>query len=112
MAARSTRFPNEVPYLHVRPLKRVVVGVGGEGDLTARITGNRAGLLALRGQADRALKADEILAVETTCRQTDERRFRPVDGAGHKVRRDGGSSGAREARLLRVHLARATQKPE
>ncbi len=46
---------HEVPYLHVRPPRRVV-GVGGEGDRpVARITANRAGLLELRGQIDRAL---------------------------------------------------------
>ena len=68
------RPQHEIPYLHVRPPRRVV-GVGGEGEPTARITGNRAGLLALREQVDRALKVDEGLAVETTYRETDERRF-------------------------------------
>jgi hypothetical protein len=48
---------HEVPYLHVRAPRRVV-GVGGEGDPVAKIHGNRAGLLALRGQLDRALAAD------------------------------------------------------
>jgi hypothetical protein len=52
---------HEVPYLHVRAPRRVV-GVGGEGDPVAKIHGNRAGLLALRGQLDRALAADEGLA--------------------------------------------------
>jgi len=65
---------HEVPYLHVRAPKRVG-GVGGEGEPVARITGNRAALLALREQVDQALKADEGLAVETTYREADERRF-------------------------------------
>ena len=70
----SGRPQHEVPYLHMRAPRRVV-GVGGEGEPTARITGNRAGLLALREQVDRALKVNEGLAVETTYRETDERRF-------------------------------------
>ena len=61
------------PYLHVRPPKRIV-GVGGEGDPVAKIIANRAGLLALREQIDRALKADEGLASSATYRETDERR--------------------------------------
>jgi hypothetical protein len=52
-----------------------VVGVGGEGDPTARITGNRAGLLALREQINRAPEVDEGLAVSVTYREADERRF-------------------------------------
>ena len=54
----SDRTQHEVPYLHVRALKRVV-GVGGEAEPVAKILGNRAGLLALREQLDRALAADE-----------------------------------------------------
>jgi hypothetical protein len=39
-----TEKPSEVPYLHVRPTKRVV-GVGGEGDRpVARLYANRAEL--------------------------------------------------------------------
>ncbi len=68
------RPQHEVPYLHVRAPRRVV-GVGGEGGPTAKITGNRAGLLALREQVDRALRVDEGLAVSVTYRETDERRF-------------------------------------
>jgi hypothetical protein len=68
------RPQHEVPYLHVRPPRRVV-GVGGEGDPTASITGNRAGLLALREQVDRALRAEEGMAVSTIYREADERRF-------------------------------------
>ena len=41
----------------------------------AKITANRAGLLALREQVDRALKADEGLASSAIYRETDERRF-------------------------------------
>jgi hypothetical protein len=51
------------------------VGVGGEGDPLAKITANRAGLLALREQVDRALAADEGLASSAPYRETDERRF-------------------------------------
>ena len=65
---------HEVPYQHVRAPTRVV-GVGGEGDPTAKVTGNRAGLLALREQIDRALEADEGVAIEVPYRETDERRF-------------------------------------
>ena len=69
------RPQHETPYLHVRPPRRVV-GVGGEGDRpVARITANRAGLLALRGQIDRALAADEGTAAEGRYRETDERSF-------------------------------------
>jgi hypothetical protein len=58
--------PNETPYLHVRPPRRVV-GVGGEGDRpVARIYANRAGLLALREQVDMALGSDEGTASERT----------------------------------------------
>ena len=51
------------------------MGVGGDGEPVAEIRANRAGLLALREQVDRALKVDEGLAAETTYRETDERRF-------------------------------------
>ena len=63
---KEERKPSETPYLHVRAPKRVV-GVGGEGDrAVARICGNRAGLLALREQVDRALEIDEGMASERT----------------------------------------------
>jgi hypothetical protein len=66
------RPQHEVPYLHVRPPRRVV-GVGGEGDRpVARITANRAGLLELRGQIDRALAAEEGTAAEGRYRETNE----------------------------------------
>jgi hypothetical protein len=66
---------HEVPYLHVRPPRRVV-GVGGEGERpVARITANRAGLLELRGQIDRALAAEEGTAAEGRYRETDEVEF-------------------------------------
>lgn len=59
MASETHGRPqHETPYLHVRAPKRVV-GVGGEAEPVAKITGNRAGLLALREQLDRALAADE-----------------------------------------------------
>ena len=70
----SDRPQHEVPCLHVRAPQRVV-GVGGEGDPTARVYGNRAGLLRLREQVDGALAAEEGLAVEAAYRETDERRF-------------------------------------
>ena len=70
----SDRPQHEVPYLHIRPHRRVV-GIGGEGDPTAKVYGNRAGLLALREQVDRALAAEEGTAVEVAYRETDERRF-------------------------------------
>ena len=70
----DARPQHEVPYLHVRVPRRVV-GVGGEGEPVAKITGNRAGLLALREQLDRALVADEGLASQAAYRETDERRF-------------------------------------
>lgn len=54
------RLQHEIPYLHVHPPRRVV-GVGGEGDPDATITGNRAALLRLRDQIDRALVAEEGL---------------------------------------------------
>jgi hypothetical protein len=44
---KSERPQHEIPYLHIRPPRRVV-GVGGEGDPDATIAGNRAGLLKLR----------------------------------------------------------------
>ncbi len=72
--ARDSRLQHEVRYLHVR-LPRRVVGVGGEGDPLAKITGNRAGLLRLREQIDAALQADEGMASSGTYRETDERRF-------------------------------------
>ena len=68
------RPQHEVSYLHVRA-PRKVVGVGGEGDPLAKITANRAGLLALREQVDYALAADEDLASSAPYRETDGRRF-------------------------------------
>ncbi|CAA9392104.1 MAG: hypothetical protein AVDCRST_MAG03-683 [uncultured Rubrobacteraceae bacterium] len=45
-AAEDARPQHEVPYLHVRPPRRVV-GVGGEGDRpVARLYANRVRLLA------------------------------------------------------------------
>ena len=70
----SARLQHEAPYLHVRAPRRVV-GVGGEGDPLAKIYGNRAGLLKLRGQIDAALRADEGMASSAGYRETDERRF-------------------------------------
>ena len=66
------RPQHEVPYLHLRPPRRVV-GVGGEGDHpVARLYANRAGLLELREQIDRALAAEEGMAAEGRYRETDE----------------------------------------
>ncbi len=70
--AEGGKPQHEVPYLHVRP-PRGVVGVGGEGDCpVARLYANRAGLLELRGQIDRALAAEEGMAAEGRYRETDE----------------------------------------
>ena len=72
---RSGRPQHEVPYLHVRAPRRIV-GVGGEGDRpVARLYANRAGLLALRGQIDRALAAEEGMASEGRYRETDEAEY-------------------------------------
>jgi hypothetical protein len=68
------RPQHEVPYLHVRAPRRVV-GVGGEAEPVAKITGNRAGLLALADQIQSALEAEEGMAVRTPYRETDERRL-------------------------------------
>ncbi len=70
----SERPQHEVLYLHVRAPRRVV-GAGGEAEPVAKITGNQAGLLALKEQVEHALRAEEGMAVETTYRETDERRF-------------------------------------
>ena len=67
------RPQHEVPYLHVRAPRRVV-GVGGEAEPVAKITGNRVGLLALAQQIRSALDADEGMASSATYRETDERR--------------------------------------
>ena len=76
MGSPAARPPqHEVPYLHVRAPRRVV-GVGGEGDRpVARLYANRAGLLELRGQIDRALDAEEGTASEGRYRETDERAY-------------------------------------
>ena len=69
------RKPSEIPYLHVRPPRRIV-GVGGEGDPDATITGNRTALLRLRDQIDQALVAEEGLAtVAYGYREIDGKRF-------------------------------------
>jgi hypothetical protein len=73
-----TEKPSRVPYLHVRPPKRIV-GVGGEGDRPeARLYANRAGLPTLRGHIDRALAAEEGTAAEEAYRETDEAEYEPV----------------------------------
>ena len=76
MASEAGDRPqHETPYLHVRPPRRVV-GVSGEGDHpVARLYANRAGLLELRGQIDRALAAEEGTAAEGRYRETDEVEF-------------------------------------
>ena len=51
------------------------MGVGGEGDPVAKVYGNRAGMLALRKQLDRALAAEEGLASQAAYHETDERRL-------------------------------------
>lgn len=72
------RKPSEIPYLHVRPPRRVV-GVGGEGDRPlARLYANRAGLLKLRGHIDRALAAEEGMAERGVYRETDEAEYELV----------------------------------
>ena len=71
----SGRPQHEIPHLHVRPPRRVV-GVGGEGDRpVARLYANRAGLLELRGQIDRALATEEDMAAEGRYRETDEAEY-------------------------------------
>ncbi len=71
--AEEVKPQHEVPYLHVRAPQRIV-GVGGEGDRpTAKVYGNRAGLLALREQIDRALAAEEGMAAEGRFRETKKR---------------------------------------
>jgi hypothetical protein len=79
----SERPQHEVPYLHVRAPKRVV-GVGGEGDPLAKITANRAGLIALKEQVEAALEADEGMAVKGPYREADERRFDLFVQRAHK----------------------------
>ena len=52
------------------------MGVGGEGEPTANIVGNRASLIALRDLIDQALLADEGMAtIGYGYRETDERRY-------------------------------------
>ena len=60
------------------------MGAGGEGDPTARFAGNRASLLAESQQVDRALRADEGMAVSTPYRETDGRRFDLYVQRAHK----------------------------
>jgi hypothetical protein len=82
----SERPQHEVPYLHVRAPRRVV-GVGGEAEPVAKITGNRAGLLALAEQIQSALEAEEGMAVRAPYRETDERRLDLfVQGADRRSR--------------------------
>ncbi len=73
MGSADGRPQHEVPYLHVRPPRRVV-GIGGEAEPVAKITGNRVGLLALAEQIRNVLEADEGIASSATYRETDERR--------------------------------------
>ncbi len=72
--AGDARPQHEVPYLHVRALRRAV-GVGGEGDPLAEDRGNRTGLLQLRDQIDVALALEEGMASSDLYRETDERRY-------------------------------------
>ncbi len=52
------------------------MGVGGEGDRpVAKLYANRAGLLALREQIDRALAAEEGMAAEGRYRETNEAEY-------------------------------------
>ena len=74
VSTEGNRPQHEVPYLHVRAPRRVV-GVGGEGEPVAEIRANRAGLLVLREQIDRALQAGKGLAVDAPYLEADERRF-------------------------------------
>jgi hypothetical protein len=67
----SGRPQYEVPYLHVRPPRRIV-DVGGEGLPLAHVTANRAALLMLRDQVDAALRAEEGKAVMVRYRETDK----------------------------------------
>lgn len=69
-----TEKPSEIPYLHVRPPRRVV-GVGGEGDPLSKISANTTGLLRLRAQIDAALEAEEGMASSGIYREADERRY-------------------------------------
>ncbi len=50
----------------------------------AKVYGNRAGLLALRKQLDRALGAEEGLASQAAYRETDERRLDLFVQRAHK----------------------------
>jgi hypothetical protein len=79
----DARPQHEVPYLHVRAPRRVT-GVGGEGDPVAKITANRAGLLALAEQIQSALEAEEGMAVKGPYREADERRFDLFVQRAHK----------------------------
>ena len=54
----SDRPQHEIPHLHIRPPR--LVAPGGHAD--AKIVGNRAGLLRLREQIDRALELEDGLA--------------------------------------------------
>ena len=70
----SDRPQNEIPYLHVRPPRRIV-GVGGEGEPLSEIAGNRAGLLRLREQIDHALGLEETASLGLGYREIDGARF-------------------------------------
>ena len=59
--------PSRTPYLHLRPVYRT-----GEAP-RSEIKGNRAGLLQLRDQIDRALEEDRN--AEARYREADERMF-------------------------------------
>ena len=72
----EARREGQPPYLHVRPPRRVL-GVGGEGARpVARIYGNAAAIRRLIKDLERALAAEEGMAVESThYRETDEAAF-------------------------------------
>jgi hypothetical protein len=62
----SEKPRHEIPYLHVRPPKRII-GVGGEADRPdARIYGNETVIRRLIAALQRAPEADEGIAVMST----------------------------------------------